>query len=171
MNDKNAYSYDDEKYSIIGFEVNKRESMQYNLEKIYGIGNSADWIFNINNKLIGFESCGNFRLDSYSALVDNGLLHVLTDFDYYSINLDTLECEIHLDLSNCAPFDEIHMFNKGYVLIGEMDIIYVENDKIKWMYNSSTYFEYVLVCKDETIEVVENEPYKKIIIGCNGKIL
>jgi hypothetical protein len=168
---KYEYEYKNDKYDIIAFSINERAKKQYTFNKEYGEDFDTTWIFNINKKILGINLCGNNSLDYYSVKVSDDIIYILTDFELYKINLDNLELIKFIDLSDYAPFDEIYEFNKGYILVGEMDIIYIENDEINWQYNSVTYIEYATVFKDNTIEVVEGEPYRKFILNKEGKLL
>lgn len=162
-----SFEFKNDKYDIIGFYLSKRVD-QYSFEYILGDQDELCWGFNINGKLIGVSSYENYPLDSYSALVNSNELYILSDFDLHVINLDTLERIQTLDLEDYAPLDEIHNFYNGEILIGENDIIYIENNKIIWTYNSRTYIQSAVVFKDDTIEVIEDEPYNKFILDKNG---
>lgn len=168
---RNNYEFKNDKYDIIGFNLSKNVE-QYDFEYKLGVLDELCWGFNINGKLIGVSSYGNYPLDSYSALVDNTDFYILSDFDLYRINLDTLECILKLNLEDYAPMDEIYKFSNGVILIGEENILYIENDKIIWHYSAKYYIESVTVFKDNTVEVLETEPYyKKIVLDKNGNII
>lgn len=169
--DNPEFEYKDDKYDIIGFIANYREMEQYDIKEIFGDKDDGQfWIFNINDDLICFCNTGNYHLDSYSAIIENDYMHIVTDFEYYKLNLKTLKSEVSIELDS-SPCDEIYRFNKGYVVIGEMDITYIENDSIKWEYSSSGVIESAIVCPDNTIRVREDEPYKKFVLNADGKIM
>lgn len=165
------FEYTNDRYNIVGFTVNNQELEQYTIIKQFGIKDEEVWLFNINNNLISFCNSGNYKLDSYSVKILDNNMHVVTDFDYYNINLDSLDCIVHIELDSTGPYDEVYQFYKGILLIGEMNITYIENKNIIWEYNSSSYIESALVCNDNSIEVIENEPYRKFCLNKNGKIL
>lgn len=113
----NDYEFKNDKYDIIGFNLSKNVE-QYDFEYKLGDLEELCWGFNINGKLIGVSSYSNYPLDSYSALVKNNSLYILSDFDLYRINLDTLECVLKLNLEDYSPMDEIYKFYNGVLLIG-----------------------------------------------------
>ena len=76
-----------------------------------------------------------------------------------------------LNLEDYVPMDEIYKFFNGVILIGENNIIYVENDKIIWSYSSMTYIQSVVVSRDDTVEVTEDEPYNKFVLDKHGNII
>ena len=166
----NDYEFKNDKYDIIGFNLSKNVE-QYDFSYKLGDLDELCWGFNINGKLIGVSSYGNYPLDSYSALVDNADFYILSDFDLYRINLNTLECILKLNLEDYVPMDEIYKFFNGVILIGENNIIYVENDKIIWSYSSMTYIQSVVVSRDDTVEVTEDEPYNKFVLDKHGNII
>lgn len=162
------FEYKDDKYDIIGFIANPREMEQYNFKKVFGGEADEYWIFNINNNLICFSNSGNYHLDGYSVIIDGDYMNIVTDFDYYKINLKSLEEEIHLE-PGTEPCNEIYKFYNGFVIIGEMGIDYIEKDKIVWEYGTEGIIEFAIVCKDDTIEVHEIFPHKVITLNKNGK--
>ncbi len=163
----NDYEFKNDKYDIIGFNLSKNVE-QYDFANKLGDLEELCWGFNINGNLIGVSSYGNYPLDSYSALVKNNDFYILSDFDLYRINLDTLECMLKLNLEDYAPMDEIYNFYNGEILVGEQSIVYIESDEIIWEYNSMTYIQSTIIFKDDTIEVVEDEPYNKFVLDKNG---
>lgn len=163
---KNNFEIKNDKYNIIGFNLSK--NIEYDFEYILGDVKELSWGFNINGKLIGVSSYGNYPLDSYSALVIDDEFYILSDFDLYRISLDTLECLLKLNLEDYAPMGEIYKFFNGVILIGENNIIYLENNKIIWTYNSKTYIQSATVFKGDTLEVIEDEPYNKFILDIKG---
>ena len=80
----NDYEFKNDKYDIIGFNLSKNVE-QYDFAYKLGDLDELCWGFNINGKLIGVSSYGNYLLDSYSALVDNADFYILSDFDLYRI--------------------------------------------------------------------------------------
>lgn len=163
----NNYEFKSDKYDIIGFNLSQNVE-QYDFEYKLGDLKELSWGFNINGKLVGVSSYGNYPLDSYSALVKNNSFYILSDFNLYKIDLDTLKCKLNLSLDEYAPMDEIYNFYNGEILIGENNIVYIENDEIVWTYNSQTYIQSAIVFKDNTVEIVEDEPYNKFILDKNG---
>lgn len=173
MNTKNDFEYKNDKYHIIGFDLSNKVD-NYDFEYILGNEEDLCWGFNINNKLIGVNSCGNYNLDSNSAIVINDDFYILSDFDLYKINLLNLKCELHIDLLDYYPMDEIYKFYNGVLLIGEAEIIYVENNNIKWEYhNKDNFIRYATINNDNTIEVRIEEMTKNydftITLNKDGK--
>ena len=164
-----SFEFKNDKYDINGFNLSK--NVEYDFEYILGDVKELRWGFNINGKLIGVSSYDNYSLDSYSALVIDNEFYILSDFDLFIINLDTLDCNLKLSLEDYAPMDEIYKFFNGVILIGENNIAYLENDKIIWTYNSETYIQSTTVFKDNTVEIIEDEPYNRFILDKNGNII
>lgn len=153
MDNINNFEFKNKKYDIIGFYLSDNVD-NYNFKSILGHKEDLSWGFNINGKLIGVSSFNNFGLDNYSAIVINDYFYILSDFDLYKIDLTTLNCELHIDLNEYYPMDEIYQFHEGILLVGEAEIIYVENDKINWEYhNACNFIRYINIKKDNTIEV------------------
>ena len=166
--EKHNFDYKDDKYEVFGFKANPREVDQYVIENDLGGTGDIFWIFSINDKLIKVANTGNFDMDSYSAVVLGNYLHFITDFDYYRIDMDTLELDGFVELSG-APFDEIYKFYNGMVVIGEMDIVYIEDDMVKWKAGNGGIIDYAIVSKDNTITVSESEPYSSYTLNKDGK--
>lgn len=164
-----SFEFKNKKYDIVGFNLSK--NVEYDFEYILGDKDELSWGFNINGKLIGVSSYGNYSLDSYSALVIDNEFYILSDYDLFKINLNTLYCNLKLSLEEYAPMDEIYKFFNGIILIGENNIVYIENDKIIWTYNSKTYIQSTTIFKDNTVEIIEDEPYNKFILDKSGNII
>ena len=82
--------------------------------------------------------------------------------------MDTLELDGFVELSG-APFDELYKFYNGMVVIGEMDIVYIEDDMVKWKAGNGGIIDYAIVSKDNTIKVSESEPYSSYTLNKEGK--
>lgn len=150
----NNYEFKSDKYDIIGFNLSQNVE-QYDFEYKLGDLKELSWGFNINGKLVGVSSYGNYPLDNHSATVIDDEFFILSDFDLYKINLVNNKCELHVDLDKYYPMNEIHQFNKGVLLVGEAEIVYVENGNIKWEYYNHDNFIYGATadCYNDYIEV------------------
>ena len=169
--DKEYYEFKNDKYEIIGYPLDFEEKYKFKVDYTLGEEDYNSWVFNINGKTLLVNLTGNIYLNYYCAVVKDNYFHLITDFDYYKFNLDSFKLEENINLDEYSPFTEIYEFYNGFVLIAEMDIIYIENSKVIWHYSTGNIIESVLVCKDNTLEVVENYPYKKYFINKNGKII
>ena len=90
---KKTYEFKNDKYNIVGYTIsNDNESKNYKTDITFGYEDYRKWILNINGKEIAFWNTGNNIVCDKHVIVENDEMNIITDFDYFKIDLVNLKC-------------------------------------------------------------------------------
>ncbi len=154
---KRTYEFKNDKYNIIGYTIsNNEESEKYKTDVIFGTKDNTKWIININGKEIAFYNTGNNIINSKNVIIIEDELNIITDCDFFKIDLKTYKCIFHLELDS---FDgvicSLIKYNNGFLIYMDFSLLYIENNKIKWKHDSSELIIKVNVLDNNIIEIEE----------------
>lgn len=163
---KKTYEFKNDKYNIIGYTIsNDEESKKYQTDIIFGTEDHKKWILNINGEEIAFYNTGNNIIDSDHVIILGDELNVVTDFDYFKINLETYKCLLHLELDNFNGVTcTLIKYRKGFLIHMDLSLIYIENDKVIWNYDSSDVLDKITILDNDIIEIKEFTTMNNIFI-------
>ena len=126
--EKELYKFENEKYEIHGYIIDKIPS-DIEIYKEYGDLEDEDitkWLFKIGDKHITILcNDSSYNLDEDKILVDDNILYVVAAYNFYKIDLDTLECLRYEDfIDDYEACNKIEKFNKGVIIYGECEVQY-----------------------------------------------
>lgn len=159
---RKTYEFKNDKYDIKGYTLSDDEGKKYNSAILFGDEDDyTKWLLNINGKEIAFWNTGNNIVSDKHVIIENDDLNIITDFDYYKINLKSLKCLTHIDLSDymMTVTCDLIKYQKGFLITCDFELIYVENEKVKWVYETDVGFEELKILKDDIIEFYVLDSY------------
>ena len=161
---KKTYEFKNAKYDIKGYTLSGDEAKEYNTDIIYGQEDSTKWVLNINGKDVSFYNTGSNIVCNNHVIVENDELNIITDFDYFKINLKSLKCLVNIDLGDYMTGLTCNLtkYKNGFLIICDFELICIDNDKVKWVfdpYNGSGI---------ENIEILENDIIKLDVLDAYG---
>lgn len=167
---KRTFEFKNDNYVIYGYTLNEEESKKYKTDIIFGEEDDLKWVLNINGKDIAFYNTGNNIIDSDQAIIVDDELYIVTDFDYYKIDLINFKCLAHIEIDDVTC--NILKYQNGFLIHCDLDLLYVENDKIKWSYSAPDILDKITILEDGFIEVMQfdYDKYKKYYLDKAGKI-
>ena len=160
-----TYEFKNDKYIIAGYTLsNKEESEKYKTDIIFGEEDSVKWVLKINGKDIAFYNTGSNIVCEELVVIENDELNIITDFDYYKIDLITLKCLNHIDLTDymSSLTCDLIKYRQGFLILCDLELICIENNKVKWVYdpyNGSGL---------ENLEILENNTIKIDVLDAYG---
>ena len=162
------FVYKNDKYDILGFTIKEKQIEEYKYDLIIGNKKEITTLFNINNKLLGIDINQYYPISNYKVIVNTNFLYVLDIDKLYIIDIENFRLKYNINLELYAPLDEIHIFNNGILICGEIDVVFIKDNKIIWSYDSPSWFSnYEII--DDKIKLTVGETNKKIILDSNGK--
>ena len=156
-----TYKYKNEKYDIEGYVLYGEAAKYYKTDVIFGIEDRTKWVLNINGKKIAFWNTGNNRIDDDMVIIENDDLIIITDFDYYRIDLNNFKCLKHIELDDVLSVtNKIIKYRNGYLIICDLEIVCLQDDKVKWLYDTE--------CGFKKLEILNNDLIKLDILDAYG---
>ncbi len=170
---KKTYEFKNEKYNIIGYTLsNDKDSTAYKTDIVFGYEDYRKWILNVNGKDIAFYNTGNNIVNSDHVIVLGDELNIITDFDYFKIDLNTFKCLSHIELDD---FDGVTCtlikYKNGFLIHMDLSLVYIENDKVIWNYDSAEVLDKIDILDNNIIKVTEinYNDYVTYYLDSNGK--
>ena len=158
------YEFKNDKYNITGYIISGVEKCKkYETDYIYGQEDNEKWIFNINGKTIAFWNTGNNIINNNHVIIDNDEMNIITDFDYFKIDLMTLKCITQIAIDNVASVNcDLLKYRNGFLILCDLEVVYLEDDKVKWVYKSSELLDDIRILDNDIIEFKEFYGYDEI---------
>lgn len=98
---KKTCEFKNEKYNIIGYTLSKEDDREkYKTSITYGEESYSKWIISINGKDLVFNNTGNNIVNEKHVIIIEDELNIITDFNYYKIDLNTYKCIYHIELDD-----------------------------------------------------------------------
>lgn len=174
MEDK--YEFKNDKYNIIGYIISGVEKCKkYETDYVYGEEDRDKWVFNINGKTIAFWNTGNNIINGKHVIIDNDEMNIITDFDYFKIDLKTLKCITQIAIDEVASINcELLKYRKGFLILCDLEVVCLEDDKVKWVYNASDILDDIKILDNDVIEFKEFYGYDEkftVYLDKDGKRL
>lgn len=163
---KKTYEFKNEKYNIIGYTLSEEDdSEKYKTSITYGEESYSRWIISINGKDLVFNNTGNNIVNEKHVIIIDDELNIITDFNYYKIDLNTYKCIYHIELDDLTCI--IKKYRNGFLIQMDTSIVYIENDKIIWLFESEDLIDNITILDDDTIKVEEFNENSNIIYNLN----
>ncbi len=155
---KKTYEFKNNKYNIVGYTLtSEKESKKYKTDVTFGNEDNVKWILKINEKDIAFYNTGSNIVCDEHVIIENDELNIVTDFDYYKIDLKSLKCMIHIDLTDYMSSVTCNLikYNKGFLILCDLELICIEDNKVKWVYDSynGSGFKNIEILKSNIIKI------------------
>ena len=100
-------------------------------------------------------------------------MNIITDFDYFKIDLNTLECKTQIAIDDVASINcDLLKYRNGFLILCDLEIVYIENDKVKWVYSASDLLDDINILDNDIIEFKEFYGYDEkhtIYLDKDGK--
>lgn len=163
---KKTYEFKNEKYNIIGYTLSEEDdSEKYKTSITYGEESYSRWIISINGKDLVFNNTGNNIVNEKHVIIIDDELNIITDFNYYKIDLNTYKCIYHIELDDLTCI--IKKYRNGFLIQMDTSIVYIENDKIIWLFESEDLIDNITILDDDTIKVEEYNENSNIFYNLN----
>lgn len=163
---KKTCEFKNEKYNIIGYTLSKEDDREkYKTSITYGEESYSKWIISINGKDLVFNNTGNNIVNEKHVIIIEDELNIITDFNYYKIDLNTYKCIYHIELDDLTCI--IKKYRNGFLIQMDTSIVYIENDKIIWLFESKDLIDNITILYDDTIKVEEFNENSNIIYNLN----
>lgn len=138
---------------------------KYKTSITYGEESYSKWIISINGKDLVFNNTGNNIVNEKHVIIIEDELNIITDFNYYKIDLNTYKCIYHIELDDLTCI--IKKYRNGFLIQMDTSIVYIENDKIIWLFESEDLIDNITILDDDTIKVEEFNENSNIIYNLN----
>lgn len=161
-----TYEFKNKKYNIIGYTLSEEDdSEKYKTSITYGEESYSKWIISINGKDLVFNNTGNNILNEKHVIIIEDELNIITDFNYYKIDLNTYKCIYHIELDDLTCI--IKEYRNGFLIQMDTSIVYIENDKIIWLFESEDLIDNITILDNDTIKVEEFSEGSNIFYNLN----
>ena len=162
---KDKFEFKNDKYNITGYIISGvEECKKYKTDYVYGEEDNDKWIFNINGKTVAFWNTGNNIINGNHVIIDNDEMNIITDFDYFKFDLKTLKCITQIAIDEVASINcELLKYRKGFLILCDLEVVCLEDDKVKWVYSASDLLDDIRILDNDIIELKEFYGYDEKI--------
>jgi len=153
---KKTYEYKNDKYTIIGYLLKDDESKNYKTDITYGVDDYTKWILNINGKNIALTSTECNHPDDKHIIIEDNLMTIITEYEYFKIDLETLKCLANIELGEYIMdlICSLIKYREGFLVECDFELVYIEDDTIKWKFDPYN------GCGINNVEILENDIIK-----------
>jgi len=156
-----TYKYKNDKYIIEAYTLSDDDE-NYKTNIIYGDEDYKKWILSINGEEIALTSTGCNIPNDRTIIIEDDILNIITEYEYFKIDLKSLKCLVNIDLGDYMTGITCNLikYRNGYLIICDLEIVCLQDDKVKWVYNTE--------CGFEKLEILNNDLIKLDILDAYG---